>query len=109
MIFRILLVLAAVIAAAALGYNYGAEKADREYIKGMEDAGTIYRLSLIRHMKRIKELEDELEDERDRIIVYACDREICGDKCHDECAHTTDIDHAKNFRKIVENKYAEVI
>ena len=105
MIFRILLVLAAVIAAAALGYNYGAEKADREYIKGMEDAGTIYRLSLIRHMKRIKELEDE----RDRIIVYACDREICGDKCHDDCAHTTDIDHAKNFRKIVENKYAEVI
>lgn len=105
MFFRILLVLAAVIAAAALGYNYGAEKADREYIKGMEDAGTIYRSSLIRHMKRIKELEDE----RDRIIVYACDREICGDKCHDDCAHTTDIDHAKNFRKIVENKYAEVI
>ena len=105
MFFRILLILAAVIAASALGYNYGAEKADREYIKGMEDAGTIYRSSLIRHMKRIKELEDE----RDRIIVYACDREICGDKCHDDCAHTTDIDHAKNFRKIVENKYAEVI
>ena len=105
MIFRILLILAAVIAASALGYNYGAEKADREYIKGMEYAGTIYRSSLIRHMKRIKELEDK----QDRIVVYACDRQICGDKCHDDCAHTTDIDHAKNFRKIAENKYAEVI
>lgn len=109
MIFRILLVLAAVISAAALGYNYGAEKADREYIKGMEVAGTIYRSSLIRHMKRIKELEDELEDERDRIIVYACDGEACSEDCPAECAHTTDIDHAKNFRKIAENKYAEVI
>ena len=109
MIFKILLIILGMASAAALGYNYGAEKADREYIKGMEDAGTIYRSSLIRHMKRIKELEDELEDERDRIIVYACDGEACGEDCHDGCAHTTDIDHAKNFRKIAENKYAEVI
>lgn len=105
MIFKILLIILGMASAAALGYNYGAEKADREYIKGMEDAGTIYRLSLIRHMKRIKQLEDE----QDRIIVYACDGEACGEDCHDGCAHTTDIDHAKNFRKIAENKYAEVI
>lgn len=105
MIFGILLIIMALITAAAGGYNYGAAIADEEYIKGLEAAGEIYRSSLANQMRRIKQLEDE----KDRSIVYVCDREMCGDSCHDECTHTSDIDHAKNFQKIAENKYAEVI
>ena len=30
-------------------------------------------------------------------VLYICDREKCAD-CYEECMHTTDITHAKNFK-----------
>lgn len=38
-------------------------------------------------------------------IAYICDGTACGGKC-DECHHTTDIEHAKNFKR-VDGKYIE--
>lgn len=32
-------------------------------------------------------------------VFYICDRTAC-EVCHDECTHTDDITHAKNFYKI---------
>lgn len=32
-------------------------------------------------------------------VLYICDREKC-DKCFSNCDHTTDINHAANFKKI---------
>lgn len=39
--------------------------------------------------------------ERGTEVLYLCNHEICGDKCHyQDCNHTTDIRYAKNFEKI---------
>lgn len=40
----------------------------------------------------------ELYDEKNTIVAYECDRQRCQHKCY-ECNHTTDIEHAKNFKR----------
>lgn len=30
-----------------------------------------------------------------RVILFKCDRKRCGDRCHDECEWTTDIENAE--------------
>ncbi|MDO4557305.1 MAG: hypothetical protein Q4B70_19500 [Lachnospiraceae bacterium] len=38
------------------------------------------------------------EDKLSKKVLYLCDREKCKD-CSDDCKHTTDVWHAKNFSK----------
>ena len=33
-------------------------------------------------------------------VLYICDRKKCGDKCSEECKHTTDYNHAVNKWRI---------
>ena len=43
------------------------------------------------------------------LIAYVCDQDKC-DICHggdNHCKHTTDIDHALNFKKVDDGKYIE--
>lgn len=40
-------------------------------------------------------------------VAYLCDRKKC-EVCHEECRHTLDIRHAKNFRKVTEDRYIEI-
>lgn len=40
-------------------------------------------------------------------IAYLCDQKVCGVDCQ-ACKHTTDIRHAKNFKKMDEGKYMEI-
>lgn len=41
-------------------------------------------------------------------VAYLCDSKACGmDADCSECRHTTDISHAKNFKKLTEGKYME--
>ena len=42
-------------------------------------------------------------------IAYICDRRACIDCTNDDCTHTTNIDHAKNFIKGKDGKYIEVV
>lgn len=43
----------------------------------------------------------------DYSVAYICDRDKC-DICPGEgCRHTTDIDHALNFKKVEDEKYME--
>ena len=46
--------------------------------------------------------------DKDNKILYLCDRKQC-DCCHEghTCSHTTDIEHAKNFKKVYEGLYME--
>lgn len=46
-------------------------------------------------LEYIVEKFEEIEEP----VLYSCDRKLCGDKCSpdEECTHTTDIEHAKNF------------
>lgn len=39
-------------------------------------------------------------------VVYICDRKACK-KCHPECMHTSNIDHAVNFKKVSDGKWME--
>lgn len=38
-------------------------------------------------------------------IFYLCDRQAC-EKCSEECTHTSDITHAKNFY-LIDDAYFE--
>lgn len=41
------------------------------------------------------------ECDRSSEVLYLCDGKICGDGCmNTDCIHTTDIRHAKNFKKV---------
>ena len=33
------------------------------------------------------------------MTLYICDRKQCGNRCNPDCQHTTNIEHAKNFKK----------
>lgn len=41
------------------------------------------------------------------MITYICDGKKC-EHCSSECTHTTDINHAVNFRKVADDTYEEV-
>lgn len=42
-------------------------------------------------------------------VAYICDREACGDNCSfPTCCHITEIEHAKNFKRLSDEKYIEV-
>lgn len=46
----------------ALGYKWGSlDAADKEYMRGMEDAGELYQSSLVRLNGQIRDLEQENE------------------------------------------------
>lgn len=51
---------------------------------------------------------------KDYEVAYICDRKACGEQCPslkskgDPCNHTTNINHAVNFIKITDNKFAEI-
>ena len=47
----------------------------------------------------IESLECDLMEKNERRIRYICDRRKCNN-CSMECAHTTDIEHAVNFKNI---------
>lgn len=41
-------------------------------------------------------------------VAYICDRRYCPKGClNPDCRHTKDITHAKNFKKVDENKWME--
>ncbi len=40
-----------------------------------------------------------MANQTEKEILYICDRTLC-ENCHEECRHTTRIDHAVNFEKI---------
>lgn len=37
-------------------------------------------------------------------VLYICDRIKC-ENCHENCKHTTDIEHAKNFKVTRTNEF----
>lgn len=43
----------------------------------------------------------------DYSVAYICDRDKCDICPGEECRHTTDIDHALNFKKVADKKYME--
>ncbi len=51
--------------------------------------------------KRPKPPEDTPVTESRMKALYLCDREQC-EKCRDDCEHTTDINHSKNFKRIAD-------
>lgn len=42
---------------------------------------------------------EEGNRERDIDILYTCDRKICVN-CHEECRHTTNVNHAANWDRL---------
>lgn len=40
-------------------------------------------------------------------VLYICDRTACGDKCREECKHTSNIRYAANFLQL-EDAYMEI-
>ena len=54
-------------------------------------------------------IDDRNVGDMSKVIAYLCDRTRCRncDPEHNECCHTFDICHAKNFKKIAPNYYEE--
>lgn len=47
---------------------------------------------------------------RPQFVAYVCDETACEKGCpRTECYHTLDIDHAKNFKKLINGKYMELL
>lgn len=40
-------------------------------------------------------------------ILYLCDTKDCCTSCNIECKHTSNIDHAKNFERMIDGSYWE--
>lgn len=51
------------------------------------------------YLLAIESLECDLMEKNERRILYICDRRKCNN-CSMECTHTTDIEHAVNFKNI---------
>ena len=41
------------------------------------------------------------------IVAYLCDRQKCEACSYPTCQHTTDIDHAVNFKRVCGSRWAE--
>ena len=41
-----------------------------------------------------------------KVVFYLCDKKKC-ERCSKDCKHTTDIKHAKNFKKLRDGVYYE--
>lgn len=54
-------------------------------------------------------IDDRNVGDMNKVIAYLCDETRCRncDPEHNECRHTFDIRHAKNFKKIAPNYYEE--
>lgn len=43
-------------------------------------------------------------------VIYLCDRKECGDRCsYPTCKHTTNVEHAVNFERLVHTSKDEKI
>ncbi len=51
------------------------------------------------YLLAIESIECDLMEKNKRRILYICDRRKCNN-CSMECTHTTDIEHAVNFKNI---------
>lgn len=51
------------------------------------------------YLLAIESIECDLMEKNERRILYICDRRKCNN-CSMECRHTTDIEHAVNFKNI---------
>lgn len=51
------------------------------------------------YLLAIESIECDLMEKNERRILYICDRRKCNN-CSMECTHTTDIEHAVNFKNI---------
>ena len=51
------------------------------------------------YLLAIESIECDLMEKNKRRILYICDRRKCSN-CSMECTHTTDIEHAVNFKNI---------
>ena len=56
-------------------------------------------------------IDDRNVGDRSKVIAYLCDGTRCRncDPEHNECHHTFDIRHAKNFKKVAPHYYEETI
>ena len=47
-----------------------------------------------------KEMQQAIDEQPTIKIIYACDGKMCENGCSEECKHTAEIEHARNFKKI---------